>query len=58
MNIHDLIVTDIKDNKKSLSLYKGKVMLIVNTATKCGFTPQLKGLEELHEKYSGKGLAF
>ncbi|MCK9456016.1 MAG: glutathione peroxidase [Candidatus Riflebacteria bacterium] len=57
MNIHDLIVTDIKDNKKSLSLYKGKVMLIVNTATKCGFTPQLKGLEELHEKYSEKGLA-
>ena len=41
-----------------LSKYHGKVVLIVNVASKCGLTPQYKGLEELHEKYSDKGLAI
>ncbi len=41
-----------------LASYKGKVVLMVNTASKCGFTPQYAGLEKLHEKYADKGLAI
>jgi glutathione peroxidase len=40
-----------------MSQFKGQVMLIVNTASKCGFTPQFGGLEELHKSYAAKGLA-
>ncbi len=56
MSIYNYIVTN-KDgvNKTSLSVYKDQVLLIVNTATGCGFTPQYKQLEELYQKYRDKG---
>ncbi|OFI50517.1 glutathione peroxidase [Floricoccus tropicus] len=56
MAIYDLKVKDIKNEDVSLADYKGKVLLIVNTATGCGFTPQYQGLEDLYKKYSDKGL--
>ena len=55
MSIYDFTVKDIQGNDISLSQYKGKVLLVVNTATGCGFTPQYDGLEDLYEKYHEKG---
>lgn len=54
--IYDYIMKDYKGNDVSLSKYEGKVLLIVNTATKCGFTPQYEELMELYDKYQEKGL--
>ncbi|MCI1722431.1 MAG: glutathione peroxidase [Lachnospiraceae bacterium] len=56
MSVYDYSVKDAKGNDVSLKDYEGKVLLIVNTATGCGFTPQYKDLEELYEKYHGRGL--
>ena len=55
MNIYDFQVKDAKGNLVNLSNYKGKTLLIVNTATGCGFTPQYKGLQALYDKYQAKG---
>ena len=54
-NIYDFSVESKEGKQVSLSEYKGKVLLIVNSATGCGFTPQYDGLQELYEKYQEKG---
>lgn len=55
MTIYDFKVKDSKENEISMEEYRGKVLLIVNTATGCAFTPQYNGLVLLHEKYQEKG---
>jgi len=52
----DFDVTDIHGQPVSLAQYRGHVLLIVNTASKCGFTPQYQGLQELHDRYASQGL--
>ena len=56
MNIYDLSYRKPSGEEVSMESYKGKVILIVNTATKCGLAPQFDGLEKLHEQYKDKGL--
>ena len=60
-NINDIVVKDMNGKEINLSDYNGKVLLIVNVASKCGFTPQYEGLEKIYKKYKDKGfeiLAF
>jgi glutathione peroxidase len=55
---HDITVVDIDGNIVPLSTYKGRVALVVNTASRCGYTPQLAGLQRLYEKYSPSGFVI
>nr|MCR4730222.1 redoxin domain-containing protein [Saccharofermentans sp.] len=55
MSVYDFTVKDNKGNNVSLSEFKGKVLLIVNTATRCGLTPQYEGLENLYRQYKDRG---
>lgn len=55
MNVYDFTVKDSHGNDVSLSDYKGKVVLIVNTATRCGLTPQYEALQAIYEKYHDRG---
>lgn len=58
MSIYNFKVNDIDGNEVSLDQYKGKVIIIVNTASKCGYTPQFQDLQSLYEKYEDKGLVI
>ena len=55
-NIYNFSCTNVNGEEISLSDYSGKALLIVNTASKCGFTPQYQGLQDLYKEYSRKGL--
>lgn len=56
--VYKFEATGLDGKNVDLSQYRGEVLLIVNTASRCGFTPQYKQLEQLHEKYEGKGLSI
>lgn len=58
MSFHDLKATDINGNEIAFSQYAGKKVLVVNTASECGYTPQYAQLEELYQAYKDKGLVI
>jgi glutathione peroxidase len=58
MSLHDLTADTIDHQPQPLSAYKGKVTLVVNTASECGYTPQYAGLEQLSREYAGRGLVI
>jgi len=58
MTVYDYSAQRLDGTEESLSAYRGQVLLIVNTASQCGFTPQYAGLEKLYEKLHGGGLAI
>ncbi|MCE5331859.1 MAG: glutathione peroxidase, partial [Bacteroidales bacterium] len=57
-NFYDFKATSLQGKEVSMETYKGKVVLVVNTASKCGLTPQYEGLEKLYKEYKDKGLVI
>ncbi|WP_405108106.1 glutathione peroxidase [Paenibacillus sp. FSL K6-1217] len=55
MSVYDYEANTLRGQEESLSKYKGKVLLVVNTASKCGLTPQYKGLQEVYDKFKDRG---
>lgn len=58
MTVYDFSANSLEGKPVALSSFKGKVLVIVNTASKCGFTPQYEGLQKLYEQYKDKGLTI
>jgi glutathione peroxidase len=58
MNVHDFSAKTIEGKEQKLDAWKGKVVLVVNVASKCGFTPQYKGLEAMYRKFKDKGFVI
>jgi len=58
VSIYDIEVTTIEGKRELMRAYKGRVLLIVNVASKCGYTPQYAGLEALYRKFNGRGLTI
>ena len=58
MTVYDFTVNDIREEEVSLKDYEGMVLLIINSATKCGFTPQYDELQDLYEKYNAEGFVI
>ena len=57
MSMHDFTMKTIDGKERALSDYRGKVVLVVNTASQCGYTPQYEGLERLHERLDARGFS-
>jgi len=57
MSLHDFTMKTITGEERSLGDYRGKVLLVVNVASECGYTPQYEGLEKLHERFEAKGFS-
>jgi len=57
MSLHELTATNLQGKSQPLSAYKGQVLLVVNVASECGFTPQYEGLQKLHERLKHRGFA-
>ncbi len=57
MSLHDTTARRIDGSERDLSEYRGKVLLVVNVASRCGFTPQYAGLQALHDQYADRGFA-
>jgi glutathione peroxidase len=57
VSLHELSATTLEGKAQPLSAYRGQVLLVVNVASECGFTPQYEGLQKLHDRFQGRGFS-